>query len=143
MKLEITVKNYRSYSDAFPLKFLIQTGFTAFIGTNNSGKSNILKFFYDFRNLFTNLGTQNGVAGALQNRQTRGSNAFNVQPGTDLSGMFYDGNDRNLIINIRPIEIDYDFHHDKNQRIESIEIEVTRISTNYEVAVRHEYGVRD
>ncbi len=52
MDVEITFKNYRCFSDSNPATFLMKDGFTALIGVNNSGKSTILKFFYEFRKLF-------------------------------------------------------------------------------------------
>lgn len=54
--MDITLKNYRCFEDALPLlRFPIRGGFTGILGANNSGKSTILKFFYEFRNLFRNL----------------------------------------------------------------------------------------
>src|SRR5258708_4145639 len=52
MEIELTIKNYRCFSDEKPARILIKPGFTAFLGINNSGKSSLLKFFYEFRNLF-------------------------------------------------------------------------------------------
>ncbi|MBD2039158.1 ATP-dependent nuclease [Microcoleus sp. FACHB-672] len=70
MPLEITIKNYRCFSDSNPARFIIQKGFTAFIGVNNSGKSSLLKFFYEFRSLFTSVADpssfQNAIYGTMQ-----------------------------------------------------------------------------
>lgn len=49
---KFTIKNYRCFSDERPLEFTLKDGFTAFVGPNNSGKSFILKFFYEFRNIW-------------------------------------------------------------------------------------------
>lgn len=57
MALEITIKNYRCFEDTNPARIEIKDGFTAFIGVNNSGKSTLLKFFYEFRHLFEGLAT--------------------------------------------------------------------------------------
>lgn len=51
--IEIIVKNYRCFTEANPLRFTIDKGFTAFIGPNDSGKSAALKFLVEFRNLWT------------------------------------------------------------------------------------------
>jgi AAA15 family ATPase/GTPase len=55
MRAELTIKNYRCFPDETPLEFEIGDGFTAFVGVNNSGKSAILRVFYEFRGLFQAL----------------------------------------------------------------------------------------
>src|SRR6266566_645883 len=55
MQIDVTLKNYRCFSDERPARFAIRKGFTAFVGANNSGKSTLVRFLYEFRNLFTNL----------------------------------------------------------------------------------------
>jgi ABC-type cobalamin/Fe3+-siderophores transport system ATPase subunit len=55
MLIDIVVKNYRCFADSDPLRFQLRKGFTGLLGTNNSGKSTILKFFYEFRGLFSVL----------------------------------------------------------------------------------------
>lgn len=53
--MDITVKNYRSFSDEHPLRINVQDGVIALVGPNNTGKSNVLKFFYELRSLFSEL----------------------------------------------------------------------------------------
>ena len=48
MDAELTLKNYRCFSDESPARFSLRRGFTAFVGVNNSGKSSLLRFFYEF-----------------------------------------------------------------------------------------------
>lgn len=60
MKAEFTIKNYRCFSDQEPLRFTLEEGFTAFVGPNNSGKSSILKFFFEFRELWRSLSSEGG-----------------------------------------------------------------------------------
>lgn len=55
MHVEITLKNYRCFSDSEPAKFSLDKGFISFVGANNSGKSTILKFFYEFCDIFKKL----------------------------------------------------------------------------------------
>jgi energy-coupling factor transporter ATP-binding protein EcfA2 len=55
MNVNLTVKNYRCFPDERPLRLALKPGFTSFIGTNNSGKSSILRLFYEFRDLFNRL----------------------------------------------------------------------------------------
>jgi hypothetical protein len=55
VEIEFTLKNYRCFSDQHPARVRLREGLTSFIGINNSGKSSLLKFFYEFRKLFDNL----------------------------------------------------------------------------------------
>lgn len=54
--VEVTLKNYRCFPEQHPARFVLGDGITAFIGTNHAGKSSLLKFFYEFRQLFEILG---------------------------------------------------------------------------------------
>ncbi len=49
MDIDLTIKNYRCFTDANPARISLRPGFTAFVGPNNTGKSTLLKFFYEFR----------------------------------------------------------------------------------------------
>lgn len=53
MEIELEIKNYRCFPDCKPVKIRIGKGFVALIGVNNSGKSSLLRFFFEFRELFT------------------------------------------------------------------------------------------
>ena len=53
--ISVTLKNYRCFTDIRPATMDFGSGFTAFVGPNNSGKSAYLKFFYEFHNLWQNL----------------------------------------------------------------------------------------
>ena len=56
MQIELTLRNYRCFPDTRPMRISLGGGLTAFfIGVNNSGKSSLLKFFYEFRDLFNLL----------------------------------------------------------------------------------------
>jgi len=55
MDAELTIKNYRCFPDSRPARIVVRDGFTAFLGVNNSGKSSLLRFFYEFRRLFHSL----------------------------------------------------------------------------------------
>lgn len=65
MQVKITLKNYRCFSDSKPARIMIRKGFTAFIGVNNSGKSSLLKFFYEFRSLFASLSNPSNLVNTL------------------------------------------------------------------------------
>src|SRR5256885_1292987 len=67
MNIELTIKNYRCFSDEKPARISIRPGFTAFLGINNSGKSSLLRFFYEFRDLFSKLSSP-GITASSNNR---------------------------------------------------------------------------
>lgn len=56
MDIEISLQNYRCFGDE-PVSIRIKDGFTALVGTNNSGKSSLLRMPYELRSLFGNLTT--------------------------------------------------------------------------------------
>ncbi len=99
MEIEITIKNYRCFADSRPARIPVRPGFTAFVGVNNSGKSSLLKFFYEFRQLFQLIGGGGGsFLPALQGSHL----AFNLPPTiTDIDQLFCHSNDRNLEIELR------------------------------------------
>ena len=70
MNFDLTVQNYRCFPDSYPFRLRIGPGFTGIIGVNNSGKSSILKFFYEFRNLFTSFVENNDYATSVLTRQS-------------------------------------------------------------------------
>ncbi len=103
MQIEITIKNYRCFPDSRPAKILLQKGFTSFVGVNNSGKSTLLKFFYEFRDLFQTLSSPTGnLINALIGTRTD----FNIGPSvSDIEEIFCNLNDRNIEIEIRDLEL--------------------------------------
>jgi predicted ATPase len=66
MQVDITLKNYRCFQDMKPARISIREGFTAFVGVNNSGKSTLLRFFYEFRNLFGTLMSEHYLVDTLR-----------------------------------------------------------------------------
>jgi len=94
MDVEVTVSNYRCFSDA-PVRFALRTGLQAFVGVNNSGKSSLLRLFYELRDIFAALSDQNRVLHALSNPPR----PFNLMPQVkDPSEIFYDRNDRDIVL---------------------------------------------
>jgi predicted ATP-dependent endonuclease of OLD family len=94
MLIDLIVKNYRCFPDASPLKIHLRKGFTALVGINNSGKSSILRLFFEFRSLFGTLGNVNSsfISILAGNRTT-----FNLPSNIlDPQEMFSNTNDRNL-----------------------------------------------
>ncbi|MGT2473675.1 hypothetical protein [Paraburkholderia terrae] len=97
-KYQFVVKNYRCFSDENPARFVISRGMICFIGVNNSGKSALLKFFQEFRNVWTSAGAYVGGGQAP---------AFGTQfqHVLDQSEVFCDQNDRPLSIEITILDV--------------------------------------
>ncbi|MBM4254682.1 MAG: ATP-binding protein [Deltaproteobacteria bacterium] len=95
MAVGVTLKNYRCFNDSKPARFTLRKGFTSFIGVNNSGKSSLLKFFYEFRELFQKIGTN--VDGIIATMTKAAS--FNFPRSVfDIEEVFNNGNNRDLEI---------------------------------------------
>jgi ABC-type cobalamin/Fe3+-siderophores transport system ATPase subunit len=94
MHVDLTIKNYRCFPDSSPAKIAIRKGFTAFLGPNNSGKSSLLRFFYEFRNLFSFLsGPGSGSFLGLLRGETHGLNLLGVQ---DIPEIYSNLNNRDM-----------------------------------------------
>lgn len=94
--MEITIKNYRCFEDTKPVTIEIKDGFTAFIGPNNSGKSTLLRFFYEFRHLFVGLSAGGDMWSRLV---TRKEFYFDFPPEVvDFQQIFCNTNERPLEI---------------------------------------------
>jgi len=91
MDVEVTVSNYRCFSDK-PVRFALRRGLQAFVGVNNSGKSCLLRFFYELRQVLSALTSPwNVIAGANQ--------AYIPMPSVkDPNEIFHDRNDRDITI---------------------------------------------
>lgn len=109
MDIELTLKNYRCFSDEKPARIEIRQGFTAFLGINNSGKSSLLRFFYELRDLFWRLSSTNIVVSSNDWQMTtlvqslNGTNqGFNFPPEIlDTEEVFCNANNRDMLMQIR------------------------------------------
>jgi predicted ATPase len=97
MEVLITIKNYRCFSDSNPARIKIRKGFTAFIGMNNSGKSTLLKFFYEFRHLFDLLSDPNNFIQIIY----RNPILLRLQGVLDNQEIYCNDNDRPININLQ------------------------------------------
>jgi len=97
---QLTVKNYRCFPDNKPVHIYMRNGFTAFVGVNNSGKSSLLKMFYELRSLFSSIsGNHNEFINALRNPNGVGFNrAATIQ---DNNEIFCNENDRDISIEMK------------------------------------------
>ncbi len=103
MVIEITIKNYRRFSDESPPRIVLRKGEPiAFIGLNNAGKSSLLRFFYEFRGLFVNGGSQ---AHLLDSRILTHADRYVFgplpAPILDVDEVFYNGHGRDLGVSIQ------------------------------------------
>ena len=97
MRIDWTLKDYRCFPDSHPARLAIRKGMTAFVGPNNSGKSALLRFFYEFRDLFLRISEPSGsLLDALRGNRTR----FNLQGIADISEVFSNETPRDLRLEI-------------------------------------------
>lgn len=96
MEIDITIKNYRGFSDNNPARIKLKKGFISFVGINNSGKSSVLRFFYEFRELFGVFGDLDRISRSLRGEEQFGSflGAF------DQVEVFHNQNDREITIEL-------------------------------------------
>lgn len=103
IELDITLKNYRCFSDSLPATFTLGPGLTSFVGPNNAGKSAVLRFLYEFRELFQHLGNPRSLFPLLT--QTNDPSASISSRVADPNELFNNSNDRDLRIEIRPVGV--------------------------------------
>jgi ABC-type cobalamin/Fe3+-siderophores transport system ATPase subunit len=94
-KINVELKNYRCFQESAPAKIQVGRGFTSFVGTNNSGKSTLLRFFYEFRDLFQRLGPTE-----LANIMQASRLGINLRGTSDPADIYSDTNDRGLSFTI-------------------------------------------
>jgi predicted ATPase len=92
MNVELSIKNYRSFADSDPARISLRRGFSALIGVNNSGKSSLLRFFFEFRSVFALMTDGNFFTLFNKNKLAFGPPA-NI---TDINDLFTNGNNRDL-----------------------------------------------
>jgi ABC-type Na+ transport system ATPase subunit NatA len=99
MEFEIVIKNYRCFPDENPASLRLGNGFIVLLGQNNSGKTALLRFFYEFRGLFARL-AEDGIM--LQALRGEGVLQFSRVPTHDMESIFAKTNNRPLTIEINP-----------------------------------------
>lgn len=97
MEAELILSNYRGFADDQPAKLKIRPGMTSLIGANNSGKSTLLRFFFEFRSLLSSLSNQDFVQQILTQDSVSFALANTVR---DASEVFHNGNSEALIIRL-------------------------------------------
>src|SRR4051794_6159581 len=99
-RVRITLKNYRGFADSDPVTVEIDSGFTALLGRNNSGKSAFKLFFYEFRHFFEILGRDTPDDHPNVYIIFRGGFNTSYQGLTDVQEIFHNGNDRPITVEI-------------------------------------------
>jgi AAA15 family ATPase/GTPase len=95
--IRFTIKNYRCFLDSDPLIFNFGSDSTALVGPNNSGKSSFLKFFYEFRQIWSQFSPPSGDF-IEKIRGVRSS--INPAGVDDPTEIYSNQNDRDLSIEI-------------------------------------------
>jgi AAA15 family ATPase/GTPase len=140
MDVEITLKNYRCFSDEQPARFVIRNGFSALVGINNSGKSTILRFFYEFRRLFSILSEHSGnFLNAVRGEFERFNLADSV---LDVNEVFCKFNDRNIVVEIAFLQ---PLHNEEEKDVSDlfpskVIIEVPHGTTQYLISCQTSQG---
>jgi ABC-type Mn2+/Zn2+ transport system ATPase subunit len=98
MNLELTVKNYRCFSEAQPARLKLNRGVTALIGGNNSGKSTLLRLFHEFQPLFEKLSHDVDTVSDLF---TRGLSLPPLKAVRDPWKIFHRDSHGDLVISVR------------------------------------------
>lgn len=120
MQVEITLKNYRCFSESRPAKILLQNGFIALVGINNSGKSSLLKFFYEFRSLFSFLSSPHTFYRALKEGGQDFNYPFSI---LDTEEVFCNANNHSIEVQLRFLATD--LKREKNNPLLQLRVTLT------------------
>src|SRR5574341_172432 len=115
MEARFTIKNYRCFSADHPLQFTLKDGFTAFVGPNNFGKSFILKFFYEFRNVWNDLRQEQN----LKARLVRAVTPIDFVGIKDKQEVFYRFNELPIEVQIEINEFKFCFNINRGNQIDN------------------------
>jgi energy-coupling factor transporter ATP-binding protein EcfA2 len=98
MEINLSIENYRCFPTGSPAYLRLTKGFSAFVGVNNSGKSSLLKFFYEMRPAFMPLATNtNAINQILEGGKLQTQPVPEIQ---DRDEMFFNGNRDDIRIEI-------------------------------------------
>jgi ABC-type cobalamin/Fe3+-siderophores transport system ATPase subunit len=94
--VSLTIKNYRCFADRSPARIELGRGFTAFVGANNSGKSSLLRFFYELKGLWGLIPSYGNLLAWLSG----GIQGVSFHDVYDQQEVFCDSNERPLEVEI-------------------------------------------
>jgi predicted ATPase len=95
--IDITLANYRCFPADSPAQIEIRPRMLALVGPNNSGKSTLLRFFYEFREMFRCFLNMTELANLAQGQPR----AINLQGVGDVEEVFTNNNRLPLRIELR------------------------------------------
>lgn len=100
ISFDVEIKNYRCFADEKPVHISMGRGFTALVGVNNSGKSSLLRLFYELRNLFYEISRSNdNFIQALQ--AVSGINFTPADSVGDNAELFCNANSRDITLKFK------------------------------------------
>lgn len=135
MNVDVDIWNYRCFSDEHPVKISLRSGLTAFLGVNNAGKSVLLRFFSEFRDVFLQLmNLDPTVLHALRGTPQR----FDLAA-QDADEVFCDRNQRDLRFRITFLP-DETTHTNESLSLRCLDVTVPRGSRHYTLRVTTEEG---
>ena len=102
MQIDLAFKNYRCFSSVNPIRLTLGTGFFAFVGINNAGKSSLLKFFYEMRPLFKDLQSVNQLQNLCLGSYLQVQKVPEV---SDVEDLFFNGNQEDICVDIELQEL--------------------------------------
>lgn len=133
INIDITIKNYRCFSDEKPVRISISNGFTGLIGVNNSGKSSLLKLLYELRNMFSNLSMDNkNLLNSLKTLQVF-ERANNVK---DIEELFCNTNNREISFDIK-VTAELNGDETKGELPDRIVLTIPRGTNQYRMDIVH------
>jgi ABC-type cobalamin/Fe3+-siderophores transport system ATPase subunit len=94
--IDLEIKNYRCFPDTQPARITLRDGFTSLLGVNNSGKSSLLRLFYELRDVFARASDPNMLGPAFSG-STQG---FSTQGVDDYAELFSNVTDRDIEIKL-------------------------------------------
>ena len=98
MKAVIRISNYRCFPDHQPATIELTDGDTAFVGTNNSGKSTLMRFFYEFRDLFLIGGSRQILKAVLEGKS---QNFPRIDFSEHIENLFHNRNHKPITITLK------------------------------------------
>ncbi len=97
LELDLTIKNFRCFNDSAPVNLALRSGATALLGTNNSGKSSLLRMFFELRPLLGAAASNNGWTSAWLRGLPVG---FGLAGVPDPQSILHDRNNRPMTLRI-------------------------------------------